>query len=277
MPVPIVIPTTLLPAARRALPPLAERRAVGVVVERRRQVERVADAVAQRKIPPAEVRRDDARCPSRDRADRVRRRPTPMKSARGIPVCRDRVEDHALDRAPRSDRQRPRRRARRSSGCSARQLLRLPSARHRADHDVGAAEIDADDVLLRFVTGHARTSGLSEKRARARIAASHRRAVELAHAATMSERTALRTVPIARTAGQGVDRQRPTHAARADRTRTPAPSDRRSRPSACPSPTRGAAARESLVTSTPQRPISSADARSDRRPVASIAPGDAGR
>ena len=52
--------TDHVPAALRgALPPLADRGAVGVVVERRREIESLADAVAQRKVPPAEVWSDD--------------------------------------------------------------------------------------------------------------------------------------------------------------------------------------------------------------------------
>src|SRR5438045_618908 len=46
-------------AARRALPPFADRRAVRVVVEGRRQIQSLADAIAQRKVSPAEVGCDD--------------------------------------------------------------------------------------------------------------------------------------------------------------------------------------------------------------------------
>ena len=60
-------------AARRALPPFADGRAVRVVVERRRQIQPLADPVAQRKVLPAEVRRDTITILSRDRAAPARR------------------------------------------------------------------------------------------------------------------------------------------------------------------------------------------------------------
>src|SRR3989454_12333860 len=55
-------PHDVVRPARRAAPPLAEDRAVGVVVERRRLPERLRQPVAQRVVRPAQIRgkQDDA-------------------------------------------------------------------------------------------------------------------------------------------------------------------------------------------------------------------------
>src|SRR5204862_5301156 len=83
-------------APGRAEPPLADGRAVRVVVERARNAQPRLDAVAQREIVPAEVRRDDY-----DALLAVERTGSADADADdvlpGASRLVHRVEDHALD------------------------------------------------------------------------------------------------------------------------------------------------------------------------------------
>src|SRR6185312_1758484 len=82
--------------ARGTLPPLANCRAVGVVVERGGQPEPLRHAIAQREIPPAKIRRDDHQ-PAL--AIQWSRRPD-ANAEEILPLTvrlGDRVKDHAFD------------------------------------------------------------------------------------------------------------------------------------------------------------------------------------
>ena len=222
MPVPMVRPTTWRAAARRAQPPFAHRGAVGVVVERGREADALRDAVAQRKVAPPEVGRDDhepllaVERTGRAHADaREMRRASPPSGS----SCRR----SSPRSGPRCGPPRLRRPAFTSVGTERTPYVRDPSVVHRADHDVGAAEVDADDEFLRRSCGHV---GWVMIVRRWRTRARHVTGREFAHALPMAER-ALAAARACRTAGTPVPRApQLLNAVPAARTRTPARSGR---------------------------------------------------
>src|SRR5262249_4856684 len=129
-------------AARRTLPPFADRRTVRVVVERRGKMESFGNPIAQREIPPAEIRRDDHESllaierSRRTNADADEITPTRAR-------LRDGVENHALDQPDDAIGDALCAGLRRR-GDRAHRIVLLAVGRHRADDDVGAAEVYAD-------------------------------------------------------------------------------------------------------------------------------------
>ena len=79
--------------------------------------------------------------------------PTPMKSPRAAPVSSIVLDDHLLDQADDAVRDPVRARlgARRNRPHG---VVMLAVGGHRADDDVRAAQIDADDVLPPLFRGH---------------------------------------------------------------------------------------------------------------------------
>ena len=189
MPVPIVMPIALPRAARRAEPPLAEHRAVGVVVERRRQAQPVVDALAQREVLPAEVRREqhDAAL-AVERARRADADAEDLGAGRLAPG-RSRWRARPAPRAgpPRRWRPPPRASARWPSATHGRSVLG-----DAADDDVGPAEVNAE-----YESHHA-----PPRPDVAATAASDGRDRQLPHAAVMPQRADLRPVRGAGAAGE---------------------------------------------------------------------------
>ena len=262
MPVPIVSPTTLRAAARRALPPLAERRAVRVVVERRRQPEPVLDPIAQREILPAEVRRDE-----HDALLAIQRTRRAHADADEVapraPVCSHGVEDHSFhERRP----------------CA-------PATPSSPTYDVGRDAAHRVNVAMPSAVMAPATMFVPPRStptmycSRCAVLMPARRGEEERERSFGDERRARgracsdsgRGDSAAVRAGRMAGRQRilarpPMHAAPADRSRTSAPSGRRSPPSAFPWPTQDATAPSRSSPRPPHRPISSADASSDNSP-----------
>jgi len=139
-----------------AAPPFAKRRAVGVVVERDRQAHAMRDRIAQREVAPAQVGRDDDEAslavewPWRTHAD-----PQEVPGLRA--VLRDRIRHHLRDHGDDAVHHRFGA-AFRVRGFRADSDFATAILGHGPDHDVGTAQVDADDVL-RAGTGHVRIGG----------------------------------------------------------------------------------------------------------------------
>src|ERR1019366_6824195 len=124
-------------------PPFAERGAIRVVVERRAKPDIVRDPVAQREVVPAEVRRGDHEtrlAVERARAADADAEKVIARGARFRHGLRDRGLDHRRDAL--DDRVRALRRERRQG---VQPMLAAAVRRHRADGDLRAAEVDAED------------------------------------------------------------------------------------------------------------------------------------
>ena len=167
-------------AARRALPPFADRRAVRVVVERDGQAQAFADSIAQGEVFPTEVRSDDD-----ESLFTIQWTGRPHADADDVASIRirlgERIEHHAFDQPDDTIRHafctRLGARWNRAHG----EVL-LAVRRHRADDDVRSAQVDADDVLLSFLGAHSATLGEQVVGERC-----HRGWRNLAHAPPMSE------------------------------------------------------------------------------------------
>ena len=146
----------VFPAARRALPPFADRRAVRVVVERDGKAQSFADAIAQRKVLPTEVRSDDDETLFAVQWTRGSHADADDVASVRIRLG-ERVEHHAFDQPDYTIGHALRTRfgARRNR---AHGEVLLAVRRHRADDDVRSAEVDADDVLLSFLGAHSADS-----------------------------------------------------------------------------------------------------------------------
>ena len=221
IPVPIVNPTTLRAPAAAPRPPFAQGRAIGVVVERRREPD--ADRVNAWRT---------GNCASRDSASTITMPAFAVERARAR-RCRRQGSPPAW---PPSRRSSPRitsstiwamrsitlgARAPVAVGLERMAYSRLPSSDMRAGDDVGAAEVDADDVLP-FAGGGMRDAwswkGSGGTGGTRRDWRDHSTRPELAHAPPMAERAPARAVPIA--GRQEVVTSRRRVAGRAGRTRS---------------------------------------------------------
>ena len=229
MPVPMVMPIACLRPARRAAPPFAEHRAVGVVVERRGQPEPLVDDRAA------------GSCASRGWASAARCRAC-VSSGPGAPTPD--AEDLRVRRfAPRRRRWRSRPAHTRRSSTSFAPRLRVgrlagdgEHARtvlgHAADHEVGPADVNAQneshECLLHARHGRHRGGDLTRPIAPA-CSGDDPAGTSPARARSRDGRPATHARP-------------PGPVRRGDRTRKPSPSARTAPRSACPRPSPGAAA-----------------------------------
>ncbi len=138
--------------ARGALPPLAEGRTIRVVVERGRQAQLRGDTVAERIILPAEIRcDDDESLLSIERAGSADPYPDEVFSfgiRLGHRVQND-AFDHAINALGHALGAKLRRR-----GDRAHAVVPAAVLSQSAGEDLGAAEVDADDVARALLRDH---------------------------------------------------------------------------------------------------------------------------
>ena len=171
--------------------------------------------------------------------------PTPMKSRRARVGLRDRVEDHAFDQSHDAvgDAFGARLGARRNR---AHGVVVLAVRRHRAHDDVRSAEIDADDVLLPLLRGHA-SRGPRREIATSRSSVARQSTPPSSGVISRMQRQCPRGHCCGPCRSHGRQARPDVPGDRgvrrpAGRSRTRERSVRRPRPSACSSPTRDAAA-----------------------------------